>query len=285
MMKLSLNINYVLIATFTASFSVQALAGGPDCGEPTLGCAFTRMPLLNQDDEAIDPEHDDWLPNGGERSMLCAPTSGVMSVDAVINHGDPELVVAGWAAREYLPEDWTGRVRALSRKFLTSPKEGTLHIPAALAFGEIARGLSVRGHDAGKSMGEIAWPRASTSDFMKYIRDGYAQSIAYGHYVKKVKRILGQKIITFSRKGGHVVALQGYLVRDHRPLLAINNPGGAVRDWRTPEPLSSGIRFHGFLKSTITIVPHIFGTGYTMYRVPETDGYKFIDGYYGIGTR
>jgi hypothetical protein len=208
-----------------------------------------------------------------------------MSIDALIEHSHPELTFTGWAAQRYLPEEWTGRIRALAGKFLTVPKEGTLHIPAAFAYGEIARNMRVRGKIVGKHAGEMVWPNASNENLMRQVREGYIHSVAYGHYTRKVRRILGQEIITFSRKSGHVVALQGYVVRDGVPVLSINNPGWGVRDWRTTEPLSSGIRSRGFLRSTITIVPHVFGTGHTMYRLPEQEKYKFIDGYYGIGTR
>jgi hypothetical protein len=256
-----------------------AQAAGPDCTADEQSCQFTRMQFLDQTDSAIDPEHDDWLPNG--KSMLCGPTTAVMVIDAALEHAQ-ELKprVTGWTATQYLPHDWIGRVKAMARKLLTSPKDGTW-VPLNFPFAEIGRHIFVNDREAGKAIGEIVWPNARNETFIKNIRWGYVPSMAYGHYEKQVARILGQEIITFGRQGGHIVAVQGFTHFHGKPILAINNPHGARRDWRTTEPMSSGIRWRGWFKSTITIVPHIFGTGHTLYR--EGNQFKFIDGYYGLG--
>lgn len=267
------------------ALSMPAWARGPDCTADgtgmTTGCQFTKMPLLDQTDEAIDPEHDDWLPFGGNRSMLCGPVSGVMTVDAALNHADQPVRVTGWTATNYLPEDWIGRLKALGRKFLTDAKTGTA-LPLSWPYAEIGRHVFVNNREAGKAIGEVVWPRATNETLSRNLKWGYAQTLAYGHYEKQVARILGQEIITFGRKGGHYVALQGYVKNRDKTLLAINNPWGAVREYRTTEPLSSGIRWRGWFRSTLTIVPHVFGTGYTLYR--EGNQYKFIDGYFGLGV-
>ncbi len=263
--------------------SISAMAAGPFCSPDGMYCGFDKMPLYDQTNEAIDPRHVDWLPNGGNHSMLCGPTTAAMVLGAAVSHKNSDVFLQGFT-KSFSSMNEVQRIREMSALLGTRAKAGT-------TLKEERRGTSDRGSDffvydrgvkrsLAKGGMESDNPNTSAEGYMRGIRSGKIYALDYGHYTKKRKSVWFYKYTTYERSGGHFVAIKGvWRSPQFGAILELNNPWRGVREWKgvfrmeLPDP---GSRLIDLLPGYDNIAYHLGNSG-NYY--PIIDGYTYLPSY------
>jgi len=275
------------------SFALSLVASLPSfaadvCRDPQA-CYWTTMPLFSQLDPTIGSH---WLPDGPAKSQLCGPTAGAMALQAVINAASPgNLKSETWTAN-FSAQTPPQKIASASELMQTWPKSGTIFIPTIFGANIVSTSIGAGRMIPGKRSefqsadGTVSgWgPHVSNSTYISRLRASRkrADIMAYGHYKRHQSSILGVRIVTFSREGGHFVAVNGHYGKDW---LHIYDPWGGVREWQNIGSLEGGLKWRkGWLgipfPDELTVLPNISSRASYLYKTDIQ--VKFIDGDMGI---
>jgi hypothetical protein len=191
------------------------------------------MPLYNQTDNSLGSY---WLPNGGSHSMLCGPTSAAMSLASQVYYAGTVNTPQGWTASSFVPKTWQQRVQNMASLVGCSPTGGTMYWPWLTNVGE-SNGVAGRAGDFKLGADDSAsfWPEdVQGQDIEPYTQNRNSTVLIYGHYYRNDNNVLGTDFVTFSRNGGHVIAVSGFIRNGggaNNDTFVINDPWGGVYQW------------------------------------------------------
>ncbi len=157
------------------------------------GCFYSSMQMY---DQLTDVE------NG---SMYCAPTAAAMVLSA-ITFGGVSYYVNSWTDKNFVNKSAEQRIEALADLFETDTITGT-------SWSNGTSKLKNRQADFRWATGNIDNARTRTLDdrrMRKLIRRNEVDVIRFGHYTETCTGTGSNKVCTYARRNGHIVALNGY---------------------------------------------------------------------------
>jgi hypothetical protein len=194
----------------------------------SLACLSRYMPLLDQTDSSLGT---DLLPQGGSKSQLCGPVSGTMVLTSYLKFKEeklPQIQVLGWTLNSFQNKTWQTQVKNMATLMSTDPATGTIFYSSNSSKGV---GLGVAGRTSDFTQGMVIGTTSTfgidfteASSLFSKLKAGNAIELNYGHYTGTKYNNLGISFTTFTREGGHLVALRGW----SNSRLVLNDPWKAV---------------------------------------------------------
>jgi hypothetical protein len=251
-----------------------------------------NMPLYDQTDESLGA---DLLPNGGQHSQLCGPTSAAMVLAGQVYYAGSVNQPKGWTANSFIPKTWQNRVRNMCSLVSCSPSMGTMFLPWLTGVFE-ANGVAGRAGDFAQGGDGSAsfWPTdIQGSDIEPLVRNRNGVVLNYGHYTRHDTKILGTHWITFGRGGGHFIAVSGFTRNNsdsNSDTFTINDPWGGVNQYYQIKQIAGGSVWseHHWLGipywtlDQVTILPVI--AGHAGYVINNGDYYGVLEAYTRLGV-
>lgn len=237
-MNLFLRQSLLVTGLFSLGLSAHA---GVTCDSSKSNCYIDTMPLYSQNDEQIGKA---LLPSGGSRSMLCGPTSGAMVLQSIVDSlpgSATTLKATSWTQKSFVAataglsarDEANAQIRIMASKMNTSPTVGTYG--NYLTQASFARKGEFTPAGTGAN---TAYPSSfPASSYISYVKDDKSSVILmYGYYSRSSSVSNGKTYYSYTRNGGHIVALNGFSGQK----LLIYNPWYAVKDERSVTLLKKG---------------------------------------------
>jgi len=248
-----------ILGTFLIFGSVQAAHNRAYCtsDSSTSGCYYDEMRLYNQRDLS---------------DVYCAPTSAAMAHSA-LTFGGVSYYTSSWTKSNFIGESTENRIEAFA-DYMGTHSGGT-----SWSGVKSYRNRNVDFPYADTDLVNASNEKITDSDLKTKITYGKVNILDYGHYTENCSPIGDQEVCTFSRDGGHVVAINGYYndgeVNSHH-----FDPWGGVEVQRDINSVPNN--------STFSILGIDFdGRPYgskTTYVRSTGDEYKIVDFFAGIDT-
>ena len=179
------------------------------------GTCIWYTPLYSQNDSALGAN---WLPNGGENSMLCAPAASAMGLQGAIQN-NPVNWFFGWTYSSFQGQNKIAQIQNMAAGMNTSPEKGT--------DGQMWSFFGARAPELAYKIGtnnpmqlyknmSASNPNISLAAFQNYLQKPTAVVTNYGHYTKKTVKTVSTPTLSYLergyvRDGGHVVTVRGFL--------------------------------------------------------------------------
>ena len=257
---LSLTFSNLSFAGNKVSCSYSSSIGGS-------GCFFGNMQMYDQNSDVSDGRN------------YCTPTSAAMALSA-LTFGGISYYAGSWTDNNFIGKSKEDRIEAFAFYLNTDVDDGT--------YWSGRKKFKKRDKDfrrATENYDLANYRKLSDSRMRTLVRRGEVDILSYGHYTENCTGTGSSKICTYSRNGGHSVALNGYYYTPGSSTYttSIFDPSGGIEKHKDISYLSDRTTATGFLGWDLDYRTYGSKT-YTLVRNSGSSYYGIIDDVVGVNS-